>query len=73
MTPQTAAESLRANIAAAPRAAVTVWAWHEDNGAVRLIVRVNPRHPIDLTRIPRTFAGYPVSVERREAAIALRR
>lgn len=72
MTPRAAAESLRANIAA-PKAAVTVWAWHDDDGSVRLIVRVNPRYEIDITHIPRSFAGYPVSVERRNSAIALRR
>jgi hypothetical protein len=64
-----AAKRLRKRIGA-PRWAVSIWTWRDDDGTFRLIVKIDPRYALDRTKIPRMFAGFPVTVENRENAVA---
>jgi hypothetical protein len=35
-----------------------------------MVVRIDPRHAVDMRRIPQVFHGYPVRIEPRDSAIA---
>ena len=64
------AERLRQEIGE-PLGVLSVWAWHEDDGSVRLIVRITPGYPVELDRIPTTFEDHPVSIQESETPRAV--
>ena len=68
MLPQAAADNLRKTIHA-PAGAVTVWPWHEDDGRVVMLVVLDPKHWVDTSKIPSTYQGFTVRVERRNPPV----
>jgi hypothetical protein len=71
MSPHDAAISLLTRIAA-PMGAVTIVPWHEDSGAITMVVQIHKRSNILRSRIPSVFEGFPVRVEDVEPPIVER-
>ena len=61
MDVQLAADKLRHSIAA-PGAALTVWPWHYDDGRVVMMVVLDGW--VDAARIPTSFEGFEVEVQK---------
>lgn len=56
----------------APAGAVTVWPWHEDSGAITMIVVIDPRTWVDLRQIPKEYQGFKVKIEKRAPPVVQR-
>jgi hypothetical protein len=72
MLPQIAAERLLESLNA-PKGAISIWPWHEDDGRVTMVVVINSRYVMNESRVPKTFEGFDVRVERRDAPVIQRR